>query len=177
MRSSDAAFDSEQFRALVQTDVAHRMEGMNVERLLPVNLVRRYIGLAAVIVVGCIVCVRAERRAIRHAAAARARAGRESRPRLAREGEGDRARFAGHGRAAGRNDPAGHRTRRPARQHRRSRDAHRAGKERVKMTADRPGSFLREHPGGARRRALSHLRRRRGDEEISPPRRRRARTS
>ena len=28
---SDAAFDSEQFRALVQSDVAHRMEGMEVE--------------------------------------------------------------------------------------------------------------------------------------------------
>ncbi len=51
---SDAAFDSEQFRALVQSDVAQRMEGMEVERLLPVNLVRRYLAIAAAIVVALI---------------------------------------------------------------------------------------------------------------------------
>ena len=52
--TSDAAFDSEQFRSLVQSDVAQRMEGMEVERLLPVNLVRRYLAIAAAIVVALI---------------------------------------------------------------------------------------------------------------------------
>lgn len=46
--------DSAQFRALVQSDVAHRMEGMDMERLLPVNLVRRYIGLGIVAAVVCV---------------------------------------------------------------------------------------------------------------------------
>ncbi|MDB6171960.1 MAG: hypothetical protein JWL59_1271 [Chthoniobacteraceae bacterium] len=41
--------DSEQFRALVQSDVASRMEGLNVARLLPVNLVRRYVGFAVIL--------------------------------------------------------------------------------------------------------------------------------
>jgi len=52
---SDAAFDSEQFRALVQSDVAARMEGIDVERLLPANLVRRYTAIAAGIAVACVV--------------------------------------------------------------------------------------------------------------------------
>ena len=52
--NSDAAFDSEQFRELVQSDVSHRMEGMEVERLLPVNLVRRYLTVAAIIVIALI---------------------------------------------------------------------------------------------------------------------------
>ena len=52
--TSDAAFDSEQFRSLVQSDVAQRMEGMEVERLLPVNLVRRYLAIAAVILLALI---------------------------------------------------------------------------------------------------------------------------
>jgi hypothetical protein len=47
--------DSDQFRALVQADVAHRMEGMDMERLLPVNLVRRYIGLGIAAAIICIV--------------------------------------------------------------------------------------------------------------------------
>ncbi|MEA3211954.1 MAG: hypothetical protein QOE70_5011 [Chthoniobacter sp.] len=51
---SDAEFDSEEFRSLVQTDVAHRMEGMDMERLLPMDLVRRYIALAIVIGVVCV---------------------------------------------------------------------------------------------------------------------------
>jgi hypothetical protein len=48
-------FDSEQFRSLVQSDVAQRMEGMDMERLLPVNLVRRYIGVGIVAAVICLV--------------------------------------------------------------------------------------------------------------------------
>ncbi len=48
------AFDSEQFRALLQSDVAHRMEGMDMERLLPVNLVRRYIGVGIAAAVVCL---------------------------------------------------------------------------------------------------------------------------
>ncbi len=47
--------DSEQFRALVQSDVAARMENVDVDRLLPVGLVRRYLGVAAVIFVAMIV--------------------------------------------------------------------------------------------------------------------------
>ncbi len=47
--------DSEQFRALVQSDVAARMENVDVDRLLPVGLVRRYLGIAAAIFVAMIV--------------------------------------------------------------------------------------------------------------------------
>ena len=42
-------FDSEQFRALLQSDVAHRMESMEVKSLLPVALIRRTIGYALAI--------------------------------------------------------------------------------------------------------------------------------
>ena len=42
-------FDSEQFRSLLQTDVAHRMEGMEVKSLLPMALIRRSIGYALAI--------------------------------------------------------------------------------------------------------------------------------
>ena len=50
-------FDSEQFRALVQDDVAGRMERMEVSSLLPVKLVRRYIGytVAVLCIVGAMV--------------------------------------------------------------------------------------------------------------------------
>ncbi len=47
--------DSEQFRALVQSDVAARMDQVDVDRLLPVGLVRRYLGVAAVIFAAMIV--------------------------------------------------------------------------------------------------------------------------
>ncbi|MEQ1852406.1 MAG: hypothetical protein ABMA01_12540, partial [Chthoniobacteraceae bacterium] len=47
-------FDSEQFRALLQKDVAHRMEGMEVTSLLPVALIRRSIGYALAIGVAVI---------------------------------------------------------------------------------------------------------------------------
>lgn len=46
--------DSPQFRELVQQDVAARVENLDVERLLPVNLLRRYIIVAAVIGVALI---------------------------------------------------------------------------------------------------------------------------
>ena len=46
-------FDSEQFRALLQDDVAGKMERMEVKTLLPVKLVRRYIGYAAAVL--CVV--------------------------------------------------------------------------------------------------------------------------
>ena len=52
--SDERAFDSEQFRELLQQDVASRMENMQVDRLLPVNLVRRYLAIASVIVIGVI---------------------------------------------------------------------------------------------------------------------------
>ncbi len=42
-------FDSEQFRALLQDDVAGRMDRLEVKRILPVKLVRRYIGYAAMV--------------------------------------------------------------------------------------------------------------------------------
>ncbi|MEI9896011.1 MAG: hypothetical protein WDN28_19615 [Chthoniobacter sp.] len=48
-------FDSEQFRALVQTDVAARVEKLDVEQLLPAKLLRRYAFIAAAIGVGCLV--------------------------------------------------------------------------------------------------------------------------
>ncbi len=44
-------FDSEQFRALLQQDVARRMGGVEMKSLLPVGLIRRTIGWAAAIVV------------------------------------------------------------------------------------------------------------------------------
>lgn len=48
-------FDSPQFRALLQQDVADRMDTMDVERLLPVNLVRRTIFAASAILIAVIV--------------------------------------------------------------------------------------------------------------------------
>jgi len=51
----ERVFDSPQFRELLQQDVAARMDGMEVERLLPVNLVRRTIFAASAILVAVIV--------------------------------------------------------------------------------------------------------------------------
>ena len=48
-RTPGEVFDSEQFRALLQADVARRMGGVEVGALLPVALIRRYIGWAAAI--------------------------------------------------------------------------------------------------------------------------------
>ncbi|MDR3401500.1 MAG: hypothetical protein P4L99_03290 [Chthoniobacter sp.] len=48
-------FDSEQFRALVQSDVAARVEKLDMEQLLPTKLLRRYAFIAAGIGVACIV--------------------------------------------------------------------------------------------------------------------------
>lgn len=45
-RGTGQVFDSEQFRELVQQDVAGRMERLEVKSLLPVALVRRYFGYA-----------------------------------------------------------------------------------------------------------------------------------
>ncbi|MEI6655687.1 MAG: hypothetical protein WCP45_13040, partial [Verrucomicrobiota bacterium] len=42
-------FDSAQFRALLQSDVSARVQGLEVEALLPVRLLKRYINVAAVI--------------------------------------------------------------------------------------------------------------------------------
>jgi len=52
---NETVFDSPRFRELLQEDVAARMEGMEVDRLLPVNLVRRYLAIASIIVVAVIV--------------------------------------------------------------------------------------------------------------------------
>ena len=52
---SSSSFDSEQFRRLVQADVASRIEGLNMDKLLPVQLLRRTIILASVVAVACIV--------------------------------------------------------------------------------------------------------------------------
>lgn len=51
---NETVFDSPRFRELLQDDVATRMEGMEVDRLLPVNLVRRYLAIASVIVLAVI---------------------------------------------------------------------------------------------------------------------------
>jgi hypothetical protein len=48
-------FDSPQFRELVQSGVAARVENLDMSRLLPVNLVKRYLGVAAVILIALIV--------------------------------------------------------------------------------------------------------------------------
>ena len=50
-------FDSEQFRTLLQDDVAGKMERMEMKTLLPVKLVRRYIGytVAVLCVVGAMI--------------------------------------------------------------------------------------------------------------------------
>jgi len=50
-------FDSPQFRELLQQDVAARMDGLTMERLLPVWLVRRTIFFAAAVVIAVIVLV------------------------------------------------------------------------------------------------------------------------
>ncbi len=47
--------DSPQFRALVQSDVAQRMEGLDMQQLLPVKLLRTYLMIAGAIVLALIV--------------------------------------------------------------------------------------------------------------------------
>ena len=49
--SKGDVFDSEQFRALLQQDVAIRMEGLKMKSLLPMALIKRYIAYVCVIVV------------------------------------------------------------------------------------------------------------------------------
>lgn len=51
----ERVFDSEQFRALVQSDVAARVEKLDMEELLPAKLLRRYVYLGAGIGLVCIV--------------------------------------------------------------------------------------------------------------------------
>ncbi|MCE9611335.1 MAG: hypothetical protein K8R23_14160 [Chthoniobacter sp.] len=53
-RAHGDVFDSEQFRNLLQTDVSARMQGLEVKALLPVRLIKRTIGVAAVIAVAVI---------------------------------------------------------------------------------------------------------------------------
>lgn len=48
-------FDSEQFRALVQSDVASRVEKLDMEELLPARLLRRYLYIAGGIGLACLV--------------------------------------------------------------------------------------------------------------------------
>ena len=48
-------FDSEQFRALVQSDVAARVEKLDVDALLPAKLLRRYTFIAVGVGVACLV--------------------------------------------------------------------------------------------------------------------------
>jgi hypothetical protein len=52
--SGDAVYDSEQFRALLQANVASRMEAINMDRLLPVQLVRRSIAVLAGLTAACL---------------------------------------------------------------------------------------------------------------------------
>ncbi len=58
-RTPGEVFDSEQFRALLQADVARRMGGVEVGALLPVKLIRRTIGGAAAIAIAVIVMMAA----------------------------------------------------------------------------------------------------------------------
>ena len=53
--AGDDALDSAQFRALLQSDVASRMESLDMQRLLPVRLLRTYLGVAAAILVALVV--------------------------------------------------------------------------------------------------------------------------
>jgi hypothetical protein len=53
--ASDAVFDSEQFRALLQSDVAARVEKLDVEKLLPARLLRRYTLIAVGIGAACVI--------------------------------------------------------------------------------------------------------------------------
>ncbi|MCX6878173.1 MAG: hypothetical protein NTW21_30835 [Verrucomicrobia bacterium] len=48
-RTADAGFDSAQFRALVQSGVALRVQDLKVKSLLPIGLLKRYIHVAALI--------------------------------------------------------------------------------------------------------------------------------
>ena len=53
-RTPGEVFDSEQFRALLQADVARRMGGVEMKSLLPVSLIRRTIGWAFAIGVAAV---------------------------------------------------------------------------------------------------------------------------
>ena len=55
-RTQGEVFDSEQFRSLLQSDVSARMQGLEMKSLLPVGLIKRYIGVTAVIA-GCVVAL------------------------------------------------------------------------------------------------------------------------
>ena len=50
-RAQGDVFDSEQFRALLQSDVSSRMQSLEVKSLLPVALIRRSLSVAAIIAV------------------------------------------------------------------------------------------------------------------------------
>ena len=52
--SGDTVYDSDQFRALLQASVASRMEAIDMDRLLPVQLIRRSIALLAGIAAVCL---------------------------------------------------------------------------------------------------------------------------
>jgi hypothetical protein len=52
--SGDAVYDSEQFRALLQANVASRMEAIDMDRLLPVQLVRRSVAVLAGVAAACL---------------------------------------------------------------------------------------------------------------------------
>jgi hypothetical protein len=53
--AEEEIFDSEQFRALVQSNVASRMEKLDMEELLPARLLRRYTLIAIGVGVACLV--------------------------------------------------------------------------------------------------------------------------
>jgi len=54
-RTGEEVFDSEEFRALVQSDVAARVEKLDVEELLPARLLRRYNIIAIGVGAACLV--------------------------------------------------------------------------------------------------------------------------
>ncbi len=51
---SDSAFDSRQFRSLVQANVANRIQGVDMDRLLPVHLLRRTLAITAFVIACCV---------------------------------------------------------------------------------------------------------------------------
>ena len=56
-RTQGDVFDSDQFRGLLQTDISARMQGLEMASLLPMALIKRYIGVTAAILAVVLVLI------------------------------------------------------------------------------------------------------------------------
>ena len=56
-RTQGDVFDSDQFRGLLQTDISARMQGLKMTSLLPMALIKRYIGVTAAIMAVVLVLI------------------------------------------------------------------------------------------------------------------------